>query len=237
MRINACAIAMCYLLASGLLGCVNRQKEAIHKLNQDLAERNARRSRSQELHESARKAHQTGDLTAARELIAAAVAEDDGNAHAWMQMGIYLYEQGELYDAAQAFRKASRLKPGRYEPHNNIGMIHESVGHWRRAIREYELAMTLAPDQVEVMENLAGCYLAANMRTDRAKHLINRALESESRPEWVEWLTGQAIRLQHLGRPGSMAPQLADDGSGASAGAPIAHNQPQQDKANDGGEE
>jgi len=237
MRVNICAITICCLLAGCLSGCLDSRQEAMDTLNQELAERNARRSRSQELYRKAMEAHQAGDLTAARGLLAKAVEEDESNAHAWMQLGTYQHEQGELYDAAQAFRKASHLKPERYEPHYNIGLIHESVGHWRRAIRSYELALELAPDQVEVMENLARCYIATNTKMDKAKHLIDRALESESRPEWVQWLTGQAIRLEHLGKSGLIALEPADKEREAGGIAATAPSRPQQESTEDVGPE
>jgi len=235
MRPNIVAVTMCCLLTVAVSGCVDRQQEAIETLNQELAERSARRSRSQALYRSALRARQDGDLAAARELMAAAVEKDDRNARAWMRLGLYQYEEGNLYDAAQAFHRASRLRPERYEPHFNIGMVHESVGHLRQAIREYELALELAPGQVAVMENLARCYLATNTEMDKAKRLVNQALESESRPEWVRWLTGQAIRLEHLGKSGSTSLKTADDSPEADGSAPIASSQTQQENTGNGG--
>jgi Flp pilus assembly protein TadD len=116
-----------------------------------------------------------------------------------MQLGLMHYEGGEFYDAAQAFRRASRLRPERYEPHYDIGMVYEAVGHFPQAIREYQAALELAPDQVEVTENLAMCYIACGTDTDEALELVHSALKTETRPEWVEWLTRQEIRLKNLG--------------------------------------
>ena len=124
--------------------------------------------------------------------------------------------------------------PTRYEPRFNLGSIFESVRHYPRAIEQYEIVLGLAPGQLEVMENLARCYLKANQRLERARELIERALRSEHRPEWIRWLNYQAIRLSSRkddsdqedvtyvpgtqkdrhALPGAVAGQLADEEAG-----------------------
>ena len=45
--------------------------------------------------------------------------------------------------------------PHRYEPHFNLGSVLESAGLYSQAIKAYKGVLELAPDNVEVMKNLA----------------------------------------------------------------------------------
>ena len=127
-----------------------------------------------------------------------AIGADDRNAHAWMALGVVRFRQDRLFQAASAFDRAARLEPTRHEPHFNIGTVLESAGHHAQAVEAYNTALKLAPNQLEVMENLARCYIHTGTQPQRARELIERCLQTERRPEWRAWLQDQAVRL----RPG-----------------------------------
>jgi len=75
------------------------------------------------------------------------------------------------------------------------------VGHYTEAIKAYEAALSLAPDQLEVIENLARTLVRSDRDPDRVEALIRRALSMEFRPEWRAWLLLQAARLEQRQRP------------------------------------
>ena len=174
-----------------LCGCQDLRVEARDRVKNELAERNTRRAHSVELCRKAQDACEKHDVPRARVLLNRAVTEDSRNTYAWMALGSLEFDQENMYEAAQAFHQAARLEPTRYEPHFNIGTVLESVGRYSQAINEYEAALKLAPNQVEVMENLARCYIKANVKLDKARELVNRALRSEYRIEWIRWLQQQ----------------------------------------------
>ncbi|MFW6062037.1 MAG: tetratricopeptide repeat protein, partial [Planctomycetota bacterium] len=124
-----------------------------------------------------------------------AVSVDPRNARAWMLLGRVEFAREDLSAAAKAFDRASVLRPMRYEPHYNLGVVLERGGRFSRAAGCYEEALRQAPDQLEVMENLARCYVRSGRKPRRAHALIQRALAVEQRPEWRLWLTRQQRRL------------------------------------------
>lgn len=160
-----------------------------------LAERQENRARSIQLHQRASAADRRGDSEQAAELLSEAVVVDERNAAAWMALGVKQYERDNLFAAAAAFHRAARLEPRRYEPHYNIGIILESAGRFAKAIDEYEAALKLAPGQLEVMENLARCYIREGDNLSEVGRLIDRALTIETRDDWLHWLEQQAAQL------------------------------------------
>ncbi|MCY2926464.1 MAG: tetratricopeptide repeat protein [Planctomycetota bacterium] len=184
-------VGMCLLL----LGCNNVGKAPSVSVGQELANRQAARARSMNSYYQGQAAFDRQDMAAARNLAAMATREDDRNAYAWMLMGAIESEEDNPYKAVQAFSTAAHLAPERYEPHFNIGLVLESVGQYSKAIKKYEAALKLSPDQVDVMENLARCYIQTGANAPRVRELVTRALEAELRPEWVQWLHQQAKLL------------------------------------------
>ena len=181
----------------GLLtwGCQQPRAQAKQALLQELAKRQAAQAQSRRLYERGINAYRASNLELAGEYLEKAIGMDEQNIHAWMVLGIVHFEREKLFEAAHAFHRVSRLEPSRYEPHFNIGTILESVGRYEQAIESYETALKAAPGQLEVMENLARCYLKANQKPDRTRKLIERSLAVEQRPEWRDWLRSQALRL------------------------------------------
>ena len=184
-------ICLCVSLAA----CADPRVKAAGELEAEMAARHARRARSEDLLAQAAKAVERSDLSAARRCLDESLAADAQNAHAWMALGALEFGQDDICGAAQSFHRAARLEPMRYEPRYNLGIVLESVGKHSEAAKEYEIALERAPDQVEVMENLACCYVRTNTNGDKVRPLVEKALRQEHRPEWVRWLQEQACRL------------------------------------------
>lgn len=150
---------------------------------------------SMRLYERGRKAQDDQKIAEAARFYSLAVNADQANIYALMALGQTELLRERYYPAAEAFHRASRLAPSRYEPRYNLASVLEAAGRYTDAIREYEAALRLAPDQVEVMENLARTYVAAGTNLERARELAERALEREERAEWRQWLRRQTLRL------------------------------------------
>jgi cytochrome c-type biogenesis protein CcmH/NrfG len=182
-------------LCAGLCSCGNSRRTPTQAIEAELAARKARQAESTALFEKAQTAYSGSDVDLARKRLRQSVELDDQNVRAWMALGAVEYRAGNLYDAAQAFDKAGRLAPTRYEPHFNLGLVFETAGSCRKAAESYEVALKRSPDQLEVMENLARCYLTSRTNGERARELVSRALELETRPQWMHWLEAQSANL------------------------------------------
>jgi Flp pilus assembly protein TadD len=152
------------------------------------------------LYRKAMETSRDSDLPRQRELLQEALAASDRNSRAWMALGALEFSQGNLQEAATAFHRASRLEPARHEPRYNLGAVLESAGQYAQAAKEYEIALKRAPDDLEVIENLARCYIRTGSQPAKAKELIDQAVKQESRPEWVAWLNRQSVRLESAQR-------------------------------------
>jgi len=169
--------------------------DATQALNAELAARQCRQMESLSYCRAGANAYDKGDLKAARRHVRAAIAAYDRNAEAWMLLGLIEYQEDRVFEAASSFHRASVLAPDRYEPLYNIGILLESFGRYKQAIETYQAALKLSPGQLEVMENLARCYVRTNSNLDEAKDLIDRSLLTEQRPQWRQWLSAQSHRL------------------------------------------
>ena len=190
---------MMLVLLGGCLAlgsCQNPRSDGPHLAPMDLVPGSGDSAASMASYKQGVEAADAGDLDEAHKQLKVSVAESDRNALAWMELGIIEYERDNLFEAAYAFHRASILEPTRYEPHYNMGIILESVGRYQKAIAAYKRALKLAPDQIEVMENLARCYIRTDTDLDEAQTLIGKARPLERRLEWQEWLETQAQRLE-----------------------------------------
>jgi len=176
-------------------GPADSRIEAKRELEAELADRQQRQAKSFAEYRLAAKAHKKDDLKSARKHATAALDASDRNAEAWMLLGLIEYQEDRIFEAASCFHRAGLLAPDRYEPPYNIGILLESAGRYKQAIESYQTALKLNPNQLEVMENLARCYIRSNTDLDHAKELIDRALLTEQRPQWREWLLDQSRRL------------------------------------------
>ncbi len=201
------SVILCFLL----LGCGSVKTKPRDILLAEAEARRLQRQKSMKLYREGWDAYKKSDMARARSLIDKSIQSDQRNECAWMAKGMLEYERDSFYEAGKAFHRVIALQPKRYEPHFNIGMILEESGKYTQAIRKYEVALKLAPDQVEVMENLSRCYIATNTNLDKALKLINRAKIAESRPEWKRWLTIQSRTIHNkLKKPDCPVSLLAE---------------------------
>lgn len=196
MNIDSVMGMHCLMIAALLTGCAGPKDMALEAYGRQLAARQAQEARSMELYRKGVKAYDASDNESARSYLEDAIAQDDRNADAWIILAMLEFDEGDIRNAARSFHRAARLRPNRYEPHFNLGIVLEQAGLYSRAAKEFEKALELALGQIEIMESLAGCYIQTNDQLDRALELIHTALKSEHRPEWIGWLEMESNRLQ-----------------------------------------
>lgn len=169
--------------------------KAREALDAELAVRQSRQGESLASYRLAAASYDKGDFKTARDQAQKAIAAYDRNAQAWMLMGLIENEECRIFEAAGCFHKASLLAPDRYEPLYNIGVLLESFGRYMEAIESYQAALKLSPGQLEVIENLARCYIRTGTHLNEAKSLIDQALLTEQRSQWRQWLSQQSHML------------------------------------------
>ncbi len=194
-------VTLLAVLSLASLSCSHPSRQALAQeaFARALAERQARKESASQYYKKGLRAFQESDLDEAQKLLETAVAADDRHAPAWMLLGHIAFQRDHLYEAAQAFHMAARADPNRYEHHYNAATVLEASGKYAQAVEGYEVALRLAPGQLEVMENLARCLIRQGSNPKRARELINTALTSERRPEWRIWLKSQQLRLAGQG--------------------------------------
>ena len=90
-----------------------------------------------------------------------AIAIDPEFGNPYNDIGVYLMQRGRLDEAIPWLQRAKRAK--RYEPRQfpyvNLGQIYMRQGHWQEAMREFEAAIRIAPDDAsarKALHNLRG---------------------------------------------------------------------------------
>jgi Flp pilus assembly protein TadD len=109
----------------------------------------------------------------------------------YCRAGVNAYDKGDL----KAARKHVCDAIAAYDRNAEAWMLLGLIEHQEDRIFEYQDALKLSPGQLEVMENLARCYVRTNSNRDEAKDLIDRSLLTEQRPQWRQWLSAQSLRL------------------------------------------
>lgn len=187
----ACALATFAACAT----TAEQQRRARADVQSELEQRQADQQEARERYQRGVQAYQEGELDEAYRHLRRSVAIDADHAPAALAFGVAAHDSGKLYEAATAFSDAAKLAPGRYEPHYNLGRVHETAGQHEKAMAAYQRALELAPDRLEVKQNLARAYIATGENLDHARRLISEALQREQRPEWRQWLRQQAQAL------------------------------------------
>jgi len=67
------------------------------------------------------------------------------NAEAHNALGILLYEQGRLEEAATSCRQALHVNPNLAVAHSSLGGILHKLGHLDEACKSYLMALQLSP--------------------------------------------------------------------------------------------
>jgi tetratricopeptide (TPR) repeat protein len=189
--------AATFVLAAMLSACESNSgsRQSRAALDREIKARETRYARAETLYRGGLKERANKKPDEALEAFKEAVDTDRRHGPAWVALGITYFEGDDLFKAAEAFHAAAKLMPTAYEPRFNLAVTLEAGGKYRKAIDQYEAALRLAPDNPQVMENLALCLVRIDEDPERAESLVRSALVLETRGEWREWLKREARRL------------------------------------------
>ena len=105
-----------------------------------------------------------------------ALAVDDRNAPAHMNLGVALVEKGELEEAGRHFAEALRIWPHYAEAQSNLGFVLASQGKWNEAVAAYRAALALNP-RISQVHYLLGSALLSQGKAEEALPEYGAALE------------------------------------------------------------
>jgi serine/threonine protein kinase/tetratricopeptide (TPR) repeat protein len=98
---------------------------------------------------------------------------------------------GELEKAAEAYQQVIESYPRDYGAYSNLGVIFAPLGQYEKAAQTTKQAALLAPDAVEIYENLAN-YNLAMQRFDETRQLL-RQLQSRKMDDFAMHSTSYAL--------------------------------------------
>jgi tetratricopeptide (TPR) repeat protein len=147
------------------------------------------------LHLSGLIAHQSGDQSRARNMIAKAIAADGRRAPYHNSLGVVLLALDEPGPAEGYFHQALALDPLYPEAHNNLGNALQAQGRLQEAVAAYDRAIENRPAYAEAWCN-RGRTLHLLDRPQAAVESFRRALAE--RPDWPKALRylGDALGQQ-----------------------------------------
>ena len=188
------------VLCATMIGCAPWSQR--NGLDYTTVEENPVRNpeRAQTFHARALAKLDAGDTVGAEQLIQRALIEDVGFGPAHNSLGSLYFRQGKLYLAAWEFEYAMREMEGRAEPHNNLGLVYESVRKFDDAIACYEAAVALDPRSIEYLSNLARAKVRRGDLDDETILLLDQVAFGDDRPGWRSWAMEQ-LEVFHASRP------------------------------------
>jgi len=114
----------------------------------------------------------------AREGYERALRERPGQLEAWIGLAVLHGEAGRMEAAEAAARRAIELAPRDWRGHNALGRAWLRFGRFAEAVRPFEVAAGLSPDNARVRRNLANA-LAQSDRLPEAATMLHEVVALE----------------------------------------------------------
>jgi tetratricopeptide (TPR) repeat protein len=160
------------------------------------------------------------------------IAARPDNARGHVSLGVALYDQDRLTEAAAELREAIRLDDSLADAHLNLGSVLCRQQQFEACVAEFQRTLALDPETVEAERNLGEAYGAMGRIPDALVH-FERALKTQpddvkamSRVAWIlatstdarlrngaraKTLASQAVTLTHATDPQSLDALAAAD--------------------------
>lgn len=147
-------------------------------------------------HEAAIELINCGAYDAAEQKLQSALVSDVDYGPAHNTLGKLYYDQQKFYWASWEFEHAAKAMPNRAEPHNNLGLVYESVEKQDRAIEAYEVAVSLDPQNSVYLGNLIRAKVRRGDRTRELASLLRQFIHHDDRYDWTEWARLELIKQE-----------------------------------------
>ena len=140
-------------------------------------------------------------LIAATLLFSACTSRND---RAFMK-ATQLVKENKIQAALKIYNEILRKDPNYTSALVNRALIYEKLGEEKMAAEDYARALTLVPEQVDLLNNVAAFYLEQK-RPQLAKYYLTRAIETQ--PEYTIAYVNRAKANQMLGKVEDAAQDL-----------------------------
>ena len=118
-------------------------------------------------------------------------------------LGRAYFLQGKLDEAERAFREAADATPGDYAPYLDLGKLEIQRQRYAEALKYLDRALTLAPQQIDVLYGQARAYrlLGRTADADRLDETIKRSAPRPPRRPAPQPAHGRVMHSDGEGRP------------------------------------
>ena len=147
----------------------------------------------------ARTRQQVGYWKDSETLFRHAIEVTENNWLAHDNLGVALFEKGQMDAAISQCQEAIRLKPSYAEARNNLGVVIAKKGQADKAISQYQEAIRLKPDDANAYNNLGYLWAEHGENLDQARAMIEKAVKLE--PKNAAFLDSMGWVLLKLNRP------------------------------------
>lgn len=128
-----------------------------------------------------------GDYDKAEAALKRALTADIMFGPAHNNLGKVYYRQNKLYLAAWEFEYAAKLMTHQAEPRNNMGLVFEAAGKWNEAVDSYTQALTIQPENPEIIGNSVRARIRRGDNDPQVRQLLSKLVMLDTRPDWVSW--------------------------------------------------
>jgi tetratricopeptide (TPR) repeat protein len=129
-----------------------------------------------------------GDLTNDPSYYNKAIEISNGRfSHAYISLGKYHFDKGELTKAASAYKKALQLRPLIPSVWFRMGTICMQLGDWDSALTAFSEVVQQQPDEAEAWANVAAVHMH-NKRPAEAYPALTESLK-QNRNNWRVWVS------------------------------------------------
>ena len=112
-------------------------------------------------------------------------------------LGIALFEKGNVKDAIRHYSEALLIKPDYAFAHNNLGYALSIQGSIDRAIHHYHMAIRFKPGYAHAHNNLGNALVGQGKKAEAMKHY---ALALKLKPDFVEVYNNLGVLLYSIGK-------------------------------------
>lgn len=180
MKATPWLLAAAVAAVAALAGCASSGTTA----KPAIPDRREQLGRAQKLAQEAQAAYEAGDLDKAILLSRDAVSLARDYGQAWNNLGLFLLERDERFEAREAFAIAADLLPSDPRPLNNLGVMYLDNGWADKALDYFERALERSPSDHTALRGAIDAALRLRRHDERLLERLERAVLVEADPTY-----------------------------------------------------
>jgi tetratricopeptide (TPR) repeat protein len=131
------------------------------------------------------------NYTQKQDVLEQALALDDLYGEAHNNLGVILYKQRKLYDAASQFQRSADLLPGNPIPLINLAILHAELKQWDRALAFARQAYKRDCHSIGAIEVLALCLVEKEGSDKELQPILDKLAIISVNEKWRKWAIKQ----------------------------------------------